>query len=106
MKEILSPWTHTVEGNNLAPDFIKIDVEGYELEVIQGAKFILEEFSPVILLELHLSYLDQRGIYPEKILKFLTESGYQISDIQNNPISFSRINSSLQTTIHLIANPS
>lgn len=94
------------EKNNIAPDFIKIDVEGYELEVIQGAKFVLEEFSPVILLELHLSYLDQRNIYPNEILKFFSESGYQISDIQNNPISFAKINSSLQTTIHLIANPS
>jgi FkbM family methyltransferase len=94
------------EENKLAPDFIKIDVEGYELEVIQGAKFILEEFSPVILLELHLSYLDQRNIYPNEILKFFSQSGYQISDIQNNPIPFSRINSSLRTTIHLIATPS
>lgn len=94
------------EENNLAPDFIKIDVEGYELEVIQGANFILEEFSPVILLELHLSYLDQRNIYPNEIFKLFSQSGYQISDIQNKPISFSRINSSLQTTTHLIANPS
>lgn len=104
-KNIISLDSFCLE-NNLTPDFIKIDVEGYEFEVIKGSQSILKEFSPVILLELHLSYLDQRGIYPEKILKFLTESSYQISDIQNNPISFSKINSSLQTTIHLIANPS
>ena len=91
--------------NNLSPDIIKIDVEGYELEVIKGSQFIIEQISPVILLELHLSYLDKRGIFPEEVLRCLSDNNYRISDIQNNPISFSKINSSLKTTIHLIAHP-
>jgi FkbM family methyltransferase len=32
-------------------DFIKIDVEGYELEVLRGATRLLEEFHPVVFLE-------------------------------------------------------
>ena len=91
--------------NNLFPDLIKIDVEGYEFEVIKGAQAVLEQFSPVILLELHLSYLDRRGIFPDKILTLLSDRGYQILDIQKKPISFSKINSSIRPTIHLIANP-
>jgi FkbM family methyltransferase len=42
------------------PDIIKIDVEGYEFEAIQGAKRVLGTKKPIILLELHLNYLEER----------------------------------------------
>ena len=32
-------------------DLIKIDVEGMELEVLQGAKATLERFRPIIIVE-------------------------------------------------------
>lgn len=37
------------------PDFIKIDVEGYELNVLQGAKWIVEAHTPVVYYEAHES---------------------------------------------------
>lgn len=37
---------------NLAPDFLKIDVEGYETEVLKGAKNILET-RPKLAIEIH-----------------------------------------------------
>ena len=40
----LDSWT---KENNICPDFIKIDVEGHELDVIQGGKEIMKEVKVV-----------------------------------------------------------
>jgi FkbM family methyltransferase len=34
-------------------DLLKVDVEGYELEVIRGAKKTLEKYHPVVMIEMH-----------------------------------------------------
>lgn len=49
--------------------FIKIDVEGHELEVIKGAINTIETFKPDILVEVHL------GITPEDVKNILPQ-GY------------------------------
>lgn len=65
-------WTYAVqEGDDteLVPldsilssaDFIKIDVEGYELEVLQGAREIIRQSKPRILFEVALTQLRKRG---------------------------------------------
>jgi FkbM family methyltransferase len=41
----------TLDGFGLVPDFIKVDVEGSELEVLRGAKTTLETSKPVLLIE-------------------------------------------------------
>jgi FkbM family methyltransferase len=56
-----SPATIRVEGTSLdeyivnssAPDFIKCDVEGAEVEVFRGAEKLLREKKPTILCEMH-----------------------------------------------------
>lgn len=52
-------------------DLIKIDVEGMELEVLQGAKDVLYKFKPLIYIE--------AGTDSEfkKVLEFLSEFGYK-----------------------------
>lgn len=41
----------TLDSFNLNPDFIKIDVEGYQAQVLLGAKKTLERCLPILLIE-------------------------------------------------------
>lgn len=56
------------------PDIIKIDVEGAELEVLEGCDRIVSEFHPTIFLEIHGTQLhaDCRA--------FLSKKGYRIDE--------------------------
>jgi FkbM family methyltransferase len=56
------------------PDIIKIDVEGAELEVLEGSRRALAEFHPTIFLEIHGTQLhaDCRA--------FLSKQGYHIGE--------------------------
>ena len=58
------------------PDFVKIDIEGYEFEAIKGSAPFLSQRKPTIFLELHLNYLEQRKLSPKSVLELLQECGY------------------------------
>ncbi len=55
-------------------DFIKIDVQGYELEVLKGAEKTLRELSPIICIE-------EENPKNSKSLKFLQSLDYNIVDV-------------------------
>lgn len=55
---------------------IKIDVEGYELEVLNGMGRLLDE-RPFIMLEVALGYLIQRPGAYQKELEFASRFGYR-----------------------------
>jgi FkbM family methyltransferase len=44
-----------LSGKIPAPDLIKIDVEGYELKVLNGLKIIVSDYMPVIAIEVAIS---------------------------------------------------
>ena len=54
-------------------DLLKMDAEGYEPEVLLGAKGIISTFKPVICIELGRLYLQSS----EKSLRILEELGYE-----------------------------
>ena len=45
----------------VVPTVMKVDVEGFELEVMEGARKCLAEHRPRLWLELHPSYLAAQG---------------------------------------------
>ena len=59
-----------LDGLELTPFFVKIDVEGFELEVLEGAKETLRRHLPIILIEI------QSDATFMKIQNFLGDLGY------------------------------
>ena len=45
-----------IYDNNILPNFIKIDVEGYEFEVIKGMSYILKNIQPIFMIEIQDNY--------------------------------------------------
>ena len=62
--------------------FIKIDVEGAELQVLRGASALLERDSPVILFECGKGGYDQFNDSPKEIYTFLTSLQYGIYEME------------------------
>ncbi len=64
------------QQNGLSVDFMKIDTEGCEWFVLQGAKKLIREQMPSILLEYYEPNTRQFGYDPAEILKLLRSLGY------------------------------
>jgi FkbM family methyltransferase len=58
------------ESSGLSPDLVKIDVEGFEYEVLLGARRMLESLHPVIMVE-----VTRRA---DEVFELLREAGYQL----------------------------
>lgn len=59
------------------PDFIKVDVEGYELQVLQGARQLLTTKGPSLYLEMHGETMNEKRANVQAIVEFLNSVGYQ-----------------------------
>ena len=61
--------------------FMKIDVEGHELMVLQGAKLTLEKHKPIVALEMHFKKDIKNNL---DILELLEKIGYRQAYILKN----------------------
>jgi FkbM family methyltransferase len=64
-------------------DFIKLDVNGFEVEVIKGGINTLRHFRPRICMELSPYLLEERATSAEELLSELRECGYQLVDLKS-----------------------
>ena len=60
----------------LAPNLIKIDVEGYELKVLRGAEKTIRRYRPTLVIEINPVGLGRQGVVPDDIFGWLTEHLY------------------------------
>jgi FkbM family methyltransferase len=60
-----------------APMFIKLDVEGHELHLLQGLASVLERRKPSIVLECNVEMLPQNGASADALFRFLEGLGYE-----------------------------
>ncbi len=76
------------ELEQIAPKVIKIDVEGFELQVLQGLRQTLARHKPVLITELVDEHLARAGTSADEIHEFLSEFGYSPYgiDTQRSPI--------------------
>jgi FkbM family methyltransferase len=61
-------------------DLIKIDVEGFEMNVLRGASATLAKFRPVLFLELSDDNLREQGSSAVELLQWLEARGYAVRD--------------------------
>ncbi len=62
-------------------NFLKIDVEGMELEVLQGGIETISKHSPVMFIEINETTLERNNSSKEKIFKFLDKLKYSYKNI-------------------------
>ena len=67
-------------SDKFAPDLVKIDIQGFELEALSGA---LNLFGKTEVFVLETTLLSSNPIWPEtrKVIEFMAEKGYEIYDI-------------------------
>jgi len=73
--------TLEVELAAVTPSVIKIDVEGAELEVLEGARAVLRDARPVVIFEHVGEAAALYGAAPEGMWDLLSELGYRIFSV-------------------------
>lgn len=57
-------------------DLIKIDVEGFEMKVLQGAQEVLQKFKPLLFIEVNDDNLKEQADSAQSLIEFLFKMGY------------------------------
>jgi FkbM family methyltransferase len=94
---------YEVQALGLVPDLIKIDVEGYEHEVLIGARQLLARKKPPICLELHLDLLERRGVRAQAVTSELQSHGYHFKSCSGTELSPAQIHNSANAIMRFIA---
>ena len=76
-------------------DMMKIDVEGFEMSVIEGAEKVITQFRPTIVIELLRKWMKPFGYTPQHVLNYLSKLGYYCFEIgEEKLIKITRIDES------------
>lgn len=73
--------TFCKEGN-IAPDFVKIDIEGAELLAIEGMEKVLAEHKPIIMIEITENKENIRNIFLKHGYVLYSESRKEITSVE------------------------
>lgn len=63
------------------PGFFKIDVEGYELNVLRGGERVIKSFKPVMVIEINDLTLNRTGVNRQEIFDWLISHNYNYRNI-------------------------
>ena len=79
------------EAAGVAPDVLKIDVEGAEKLVLDGMQNIMKMYKPVVILEVHPMALRTLGHSVCDIVDLLNTFGYDVLQVRNHRGSHSTL---------------
>ena len=93
-RERFGPIIQTRRGDELSeivppPDVIKIDVEGFELDVIEGLGHLLDR-NLMIIFEHNLYRFHERGKPQDGVVNFLAAKGYTIRSLRNKTVDLDK----------------
>jgi len=74
------PLDALVKDHQLDPAVIKVDVEGAEMMVFEGAEETLKRHRPIVISEFSRPLLLRNGTSPEAIVSFFDRCGYDVRD--------------------------
>lgn len=67
-----------IRSRGFTPDIVKIDVEGWEVNVLNGATKTIHVFKPILIIEVHPRQMRNIGHNQEMVSLFLRDHGYLI----------------------------
>lgn len=70
----------------IRPDVIKIDVEGAEFSVLEGARDVLAKDRPLLVVSIHPQHLKALGRDAAELHTLATASGYTVSDTNGRTV--------------------
>lgn len=62
-------------------DFIKIDIEGGELEALKGSRNVIQKYHPVLMVEINEETYNAAGYSSKDVTSFFDDIGYQAYEI-------------------------
>ena len=77
----LDAYVERIEITHL--DLIKVDVEGFETNVLKGARETCKKFRPKLFVEVDEVNLKSQGSSANELIALITSYGYQISKIES-----------------------
>jgi FkbM family methyltransferase len=76
------------ERNNIQPDFLKIDVEGNELRVLQGGINAIKKYKPKMIVEIEARHVGEQQVLDTfGFMQSLGYSGYIVHGLERIPLS-------------------
>ena len=71
------------QGSTSAPDFVKIDVEGLELAVLEGMVETVRRVKPAIFVEIHGRGLQAKEANARQVVEWLHEHDYKMLHVES-----------------------
>ncbi len=68
------------QRNFVAPDFIKLDVQGYEIEILKGAQQTLES-AEVVQMEVNLIPIYKDAPLAHDAVRYMADRGFRVYDV-------------------------
>ena len=76
---------HEIAARGLPdPDFVKVDVEGLEVDVLAGMARTIERVAPDLFVELHGIGLDAKRANAARVVRVLFDAGYAVRHVESD----------------------